>query len=332
MVGIALGALLAWSTPTAAQNQPPAEGSSAERAIAAGKAGIAAYELGKWQEALEQFRQAETLYHSPVFALFAARSLRQLGQSLEARVALQKLASEAIADTAPAAWQKVPADARLELAELAADIPTVTLKVEGGATSVTLDDAPAAPDRAIEVDPGRHRAVVSDGVRQREQAFDVALRSHPRLRLSLSEPAASPPFRPVTRPASSAAAPRVSPRTTLVWSGWLMTGAGAAALASGSVVGVLALSRRAHLRDSLEDSVPDGGCQQARCLESERGAVDAHFAPARRLAVASDVLWISGAVLSAAGVTLLLIDRNSSDQPRVAVSVRATGGAVDVRF
>jgi tetratricopeptide (TPR) repeat protein len=332
VVGASLGALLAWSGPTSAQSEPPAESSSAERAIQAGKAGIAAYELGKWQEALARFRQAETLYHSPVFALFAARSLRQLGQLLEARAALQKLVSEAIADTAPAAWQKVPADAKLELAELAADMPTVTLKVEGGVTSVTLDDAPVAPDRAIELDPGRHRAAVSDGVRQRELAFDVALRNHPQLLLTLREPSASLPTSSVARPAASRSRPRVAQKSAFFWSGWLTTGTGALALASSGVVGALALSQRSSLRASLEKSVPEGRCQQTRCLQSERPAVDAHFAPARRLAVASDVLWISGAVLSAAGITLLLLDRQSSSQAHVALSLRATGGSLDVGF
>ncbi|HKY36278.1 MAG TPA: hypothetical protein VJN18_10090 [Polyangiaceae bacterium] len=303
-------ALCVLPATTLAQTQAPPADTPNARAITTGQQGIQAYEQGKWLKALEHFREAEALYHSPVFALFAARSQRQLGQLLEARATLQRLVGESLATDAPAPWVKAQAEARLELAELAAEVPTVTLAIEEGSAtaSITLDDQPAEPRRPIELNPGQHRAVITDGARRREITFNVTARTHPTLTLSLARPRARTalaPGRPTPPP--STLAPRAR-RPYLP--GWILTGTGALAIASGGVVGILALKKRSELRDDLPSALLEA-CRQDRCLESQRSVIDGHFAPARNLALASDILWISGAVLAATGVTLIVVDPRS---------------------
>jgi hypothetical protein len=88
--------------------------------------------------------------------------------------------------------------------------------------------------------------------------------------------------------------------------GWVLAGTGAAALAAGGVVGILALNERSALRHDLPE-----GCQEDRCLNRQKPVVEGHFEPVRNLALASDILWISGAVLATAGVTLIVVDPRS---------------------
>src|SRR5690242_10010962 len=107
-----LGSLLLSLTIAAAAHAQPSDGA---RAIEKGKDALALYEAGNWSGALEAFREADTLFHSPVFALYTARSLRQLGRLLEARAALERLSNETLSASAPAPWLKAQADARLEL-------------------------------------------------------------------------------------------------------------------------------------------------------------------------------------------------------------------------
>ncbi len=302
-----------WLQPAGAQaqTQPPPADSPAARAIISGQQGVQAYEQGKWTEALEHFREAEAFYHSPVFALFAARSRRQLGQLLEARAALQRLVDETLAPSAPAPWVKARADARLELAELAAEVPTVTLAVEGGssAAQVSLDDRAAETGRPLELNPGQHRAVVTDGARRREISFNVIARSHPSITLSFAPDEASKaipaPHQPRSAPAPHA--PPAAPRDRGPYlPGWILAGTGAAALAAGGVVGILALNEASKQRDRLPPS-----CEGQRCLASDRAVIEDRFKSSENLALASDILWISGAVLATTGVALIVIDPRS---------------------
>jgi hypothetical protein len=325
---IVLGALL-WMWPAVALAQVeegPRESTAAAGAIAAGQRGVRAYELGNWSEALQSFREADTLYHSPVFALFAARCQRRLGQLLEARTVLNQLANEPLAATAPAPWVKARSDARVELAELASEVPTVTLLIEGGspAARLTLDDQPVEPGHPIELNPGEHRAAAVVGTGRHETSFNVAAGTHSRVALGLAASGAPRPSDPTKKrpaPTPPAAAPDRGPYLP----GWMLAGAGALGLISGGVVGILALDKRSSLRRDLPE-----GCEQDRCVELQKSAIEAHFKPANDLALASDILWISGAVLATGGIALIVID----PRPRTTatLSVSPAGGTFRMQF
>ena len=162
---------LLWIWPADALAQveaPPTQSTPAVRAIAAGQHGVRAYEQGQWSDALQYFREADTLYHSPVFSLFIGRCQRRLGQLLEARATLNQLSNELIAATAPEPWVKAQSDARAELTGLAGEVATVTLTVIGGppAARVTsrdvLDINPANTAATIVADLGERDSLPAE--------------------------------------------------------------------------------------------------------------------------------------------------------------------------
>jgi hypothetical protein len=257
-----------------AQTPPPAtQDSAAARAIARGQEALAAYERGEFESALGAFREADAAFHSPVFALYAGRCLRELGRLAEARAELGRVAAEPLPPSAPEPWQHAQADAQRELAEMS-PLPA----------PVTVEATAAAPHKS---------ATPSTTTR--------------------------PPPIPLPTPLPKARGP--------YWPGWLLIGGGGLALASGAVVGALALDDA----DSQRENLP-AGCQEQRCLARAKDSVESRFDHARSLALASDVLWISGAVLLAAGVTLVVVDPRPNEPPRAALRVSPTGAAFAWRF
>lgn len=289
-LGLALAPL--FPARLAAAEPAPAPASDSGRALEVGRRGIAHYERGQWQLAIETFQQAETLYHSPVFVLYVARSLRNMNRLLDARAEFERLLAERLDDSAPAAWKQAQGDGRAELAALNAQIPSVVIRVEGGsaATLVTLDRRKASAGTAIEVDPGTHVASAVDGGRQASTEF-VAVAHERKKPVTVSlVPLHRGPYVP----------------------GLVVAGTGALALIAGGVVGALALSRS----NEAEQNLP-AGCMESVCLATKRAGIEESFEPAYRLATTADVLFISGSALLATGLVLMLIDpRDTSVAPR----------------
>jgi hypothetical protein len=90
----------------------------AERARDLGRAGLDAYGQGDFARALDLFQKAEALAHSPVFQLYAARSLRELGKLDEARAEFETILATTPSEGAPEAWLRARSSAEDELAAL----------------------------------------------------------------------------------------------------------------------------------------------------------------------------------------------------------------------
>jgi hypothetical protein len=300
---------------------------SGSRAIEVGNEGIALYEQQRWNDALERFRQADALYHSPVFVLYTARVLQNSGRLLEARESFHALVNERLEASAPEQWQAAQRDGAVELGELEAKIPSVRVTVTGASASVRLAiDGRSAPlDESVELDPGRHQAVVADGSRRREQDFvAVAGRRDVTLLVELSPAAAVPSERQAVRDAGHE--PR-SPPSALRVTGFVATGVGGAALIAGGVVGVMALNKKSHLVDSLPAS-----CSETTCPPSAQANVEARTEEVQDLAKAADVLFIGGATVAALGLALVVFAPPEVAKRDAAVSVRAGFCRADVRF
>ncbi|MBN2527714.1 MAG: tetratricopeptide repeat protein [Deltaproteobacteria bacterium] len=126
-----------------------------------------------------------------------------------------------------------------------------------------------------------------------------------------------------TTPPATAANPNAQKIKTLQVAGWISLGAGALSLASGGVVGALALSKGKKLEDDFGSSVP----------YSEKRAFD----DMNRLATTSTALFIGGGVLAAAGTVLLLVSVRKKEQiaaarPVVMVDPFATGIMIEGSF
>ncbi len=310
---------LAAPAPLFAQEAPTtSEGTSA---IEKGREGVALYEQGKWQEALERFSEADRLYHSPVFVLYSARSLRNLGRLLEARAVLRRLVDEKLDDAAPDAWKEAQGDARAELSALEPEIPSVIVIAEGASpgTVIAIDDKPVLAGKPIELDPGQHRLLASDGKRQRTVDFSVARGAREQTVVAKFSPPA-PAARP-TKPVPPAPEPERA-RGPYV-PGLVIAGAGGVALITGGVVGTLAMIKADQARDDLPAS-----CRDTTCPLSTKSDVEASLEPSRDLATAADVLLISGAALAAVGIALWLIDPRAEAERPVSLS----GDRLELRF
>jgi tetratricopeptide (TPR) repeat protein len=138
-------AVTAMPAAAQAQAQPGNTRPNSELAIQKGNEGVQLYEQGRWDEALEHFREAESLYHSPVFILYTARALRNSGRLRDARDAFQKLVNERLEPPAPELWHQAQRDALAELSELEANIPADNVEEQSVVSKPTPPPPQAAP-------------------------------------------------------------------------------------------------------------------------------------------------------------------------------------------
>jgi hypothetical protein len=155
---IAVSATLALA-PTAARAQDAdrAQSSPAALAIEAGKRGVLLYERGDWLGALTQFEAAEALYHSPVFVLYTARSLRNAGHLPEAEAWFSRVSAEQLDASAPELWQRAQENARAELRELREQLKKLASAPKPDTPPVAQPPTPALkplPRAAISVKRG----------------------------------------------------------------------------------------------------------------------------------------------------------------------------------
>ncbi len=306
--------------PAIARAQDSSASDDGTLAIARGREGVEFYKRGSWSDALERFRQAESLFHSPVFVLYMARSLRNAGRLLESRETFRRLAAERLEPSAPELWKKAQADGRDELTALEANIPSVIIVVKGGTPNVriTLDDRPVASGEVIELDPGSHRLVATDSGRSESTTLSVdATARRQRVAIQLTRSNALPSEGP-----TQSARPKGK---ELYVPGLVIAAAGVTAIVAGGVVGVLALNKKADVRDNLPE-----GCDGTTCPRSNEREIEERIDSARNLGTVADVLLIGGAAVTATGVGLLLFV--SRENAPVAAGASHRGAFVRVRF
>jgi hypothetical protein len=288
-----------------------------EAAIEKGRQGVALYDQGEHAAALALFEEAERLYHSPVLVVYAARCNRKLDRLLAARALYQSVLDEAIADGAPKPWKQARADAAVEMAELAAEIPLVTVHVFNAtaATRVTVDERPIEMDRGVEVDPGERRFAITDGAGVSEQTALIVRGDRTRRidfelpRAVAPEPVVLPPPLPLFRPPPK---PHLAPPEEGT-DGFLvlavaLTSLGGTALVAGGIVGGAALAEAS----SAEGNLPPGCTSDLSCPAFEEGGIDEIYASTYTLASVADGLLIGGAVAAVAGIVLILVDPGGS--------------------
>lgn len=310
-----------------AQSVPQARPGDGSRAIETGNQALALYQTGRWDEAVTAFREAEALYHSPVFVLYTARALRESGHFLEARDVFRGLLSERLDPSAPEPWKQAQTDGTAEAAALETEIPSVVVRVKGGSptTRVAVDGREVSAAERLDLDPGAHRAEATDGRLTADRAFTTrtGVRDQEVVLTLPPLPAETPrPSPPGPRP-KVGAGPRAEPRPYLP--GLLVTGIGVATVLAGGVVGGFALVKKADVRDNLP-----AGCERTTCPASKRAEVEARAGEARRLGKTADVLWIGGSVVVGLGIGLLLVAPDHGSP--VVVGISSRGADVEMTF
>jgi hypothetical protein len=129
VIGLVLStAAWAIAAPSQAQTREQKAG-----ARAAAEAGGDAFDAGKYAEAADLFERAEQLMHAPPHLLYNARARVKLGQFLEAREIYLALAREALPGSAPRAFRDAQQAGEKELAEVEQRLAYVSVVVQGGA-------------------------------------------------------------------------------------------------------------------------------------------------------------------------------------------------------
>lgn len=98
----------------------------------------------------------------------------------------------------------------------------------------------------------------------------------------------------------------VGSRSSEMWiAGWTLTGVGAAAVVAGVIVDAVAFARRPDEDEACRE--PTG---RTLCSQDERDDIES----SNTLAIAGDVTWISGAVIAAGGVALIVVSTQSEEE------------------
>jgi tetratricopeptide (TPR) repeat protein len=308
-IGVAFG-LLAWiGAPSSARAQPAPVDAAAEaetRAKAHYRAGLAAYEEGRFLQAIAAFSAADQAAPRAALAFNIARAYDRLD---DAALALRFYREYLRRELSPVNAEGVRARiAELESALSARGLQQVTILSEPAGAFVSIDGQPRGPTPWTgELPPGRHDvSLLKEGyaVVKRELVLDPAHATD--LRVELGAPTV-PAARPAVAPAAPKASrtPRASSRRPAFgpWP-WVTLGAGGATLVAAAG---FELSRAAAERD-------------ARAATPQIEYVDRYQAMRSRQTAARVLVGVGGALVVAGGVLVVLDLANREGAPAAAMA------------
>ena len=313
--GAALALLLVlWTASVHAQGKDSPE---YQAAIAEA---IAEFQAGNWAEAQTLFREAHRL--SP-----SARTLRGLGiVAFELRRYVDALdfLQQALDDPRKPLDAQQRAGTREQIARAERFIARFEVELSPAEAQISVDGAPRAlRDGQLRLDPGERELTVSAEGYQRESRR-IVVEGGARGRLSFQlhaegEPSASSPAGP---PGPVASEPAPADDGGGIPTGALIVGSvGLALLAGSAVTGSLALSAKGELEDAC-------GTRMTSCDEKHESTAD----KTKTLALATDVLWISGAAaVSSAIVWALLAGDDGEAESGVSAGLGRDGLRVQLR-
>jgi hypothetical protein len=266
----------------------------------------------RYEEAYAEFKAAYALSGSPKVLGnigLCAMKLERDGEAIDAYVRYLR----EVNDIAPDEKAQIIQD----LDTLKASAAKVALTVESG-PAMLLDVrtptrgspvhnayGPVEKTAELVLRPGHHRISATAGGRELA-VWEFNLGASDRQ---------SHEFRAARETARASRGPRTA--------AWIMTGTGAAVLTAGAAMGLAALKKV----EIVEKKCPNDACPAGSGFEAD---VDS----ARSMVRATDVLLITGAVFVTAGITWLLVDRDSprpKSEPAVANRSARVGGACDGR-
>lgn len=337
-----LGAsLLVLSAPAFAQSDEQRAGA---RTLAT--EGAAAFNDGRFKEAVDLFGRAESLVHAPPHLLFMARAHAKLGQFVKAREAYMKIVKEQLAPNAPQAFRDAQSAAEEERKQVEPHIGRLLIKVEGGEgakdLSVAVDGQPVSTvllGVPQPMDPGTH-TVTATATGFKAQPASVTLKDagQASVVLKLEVDASAPP---AAAPAAGAPAaggallttnsgepPSDSPPSRgsngMRIGSYVGFGVGAAGLALGTVFVLQSASKRSDADKEAEACPCEKGTPQAEKI----AGLDDDARSAQTLGI---VGYVVGGVGVAAGVTLFILSSKKEEPQSAHVTPYLGLGAVGLK-
>jgi len=323
------------SSPLAAFAQSD-EQRAAARELAT--SGLDAFKAGKYEQSLDSFTKAESLFHALPHLLFIARSQAKLGQYVKARESYMKIIKEVLPANAPQAARDAQSTASSEVANIEPKIGRVTINVAGKEQAkdlvITIDGAAISSvvvGTPLPIDPGDHQIEgVATGLRGKAtahvepgQRVDVPLTLEqdasalPPAALAAGATAApkqdAPPPAASATPASPPAnAPASDQGTSSGTNGmrigaYVAFGVGAVGLAAGTIFMIQSAGKTSDA-DKL-CTLPNGACDVS--VEQKVKSLDSDAKTAKTLGVVGFVVGGAGV---GAGVALLLLAPKHSEK------------------
>lgn len=291
--------------------------------------GAAAFNDGRFKDAVDLFTKAESLMHAPPHVLYIARAHSKLGQLVKAREAYIRITKEQLPGNSPQAFKDAQSTAKKELDVINPKIGSLEIKVEGADNAkdlaVKVDGNPIAAvllGVAQPIDPGEHRVEASaTGFRAQPQtvrlgdgdkiAAVLKLEADPSAVAAAQAPGGAPP--PGAPGAPPPGAPvhdtSVSMDTSSGGNGlrigsYVAFGVGAVGLGLGTVFLLQSSSKRSEADDIC--NLPGGACPAERRADVQKLDDDAKSA-----STLSVVGFAAGGVGIAAGVVMFIMSNKS---------------------
>ena len=214
---------LAWVLVTAVLSSPLSALAQSDEQRGAARdlatSGLDAFKAGNYEQALDNFTKAESLFHALPHLLFIARSQVKLGHYVKAREAYMKVVKEVLPATASQAAHDAQSSASSEVSNIEPKIGRVTITVEGKEKArdlvVTIDGTPIASvliGVPTAIDPGDHAIEgVATGLKGKAQVTVAAgQRQDVQLKLEADASAVPPAAVGVVAPVADAPPPATS--------------------------------------------------------------------------------------------------------------------------
>jgi hypothetical protein len=265
------------------------------------------FEQGRFKDACDKFELSMQLDPSPGTLLNLGNCYEPQGDLLRALGTFER----ALADAQHSSDRKrrqVWSDAAKErIASLSQRIPELSIDGAEPGSSVLLDGQLCQRlGESLRQNPGHHQVEVNaPGKRTFSKSFELPEGQRLGIHLPPLErdaPVAAEPA-PAAVPSSPPPLEASRQRRFGVWP-FVAGGTGAALIGTSVVTGLMASSKARRLEKECSGKACDPS------LESVKNS-------AASLAVATDVLWISGAVLVGAGVTLFVLDQRTGESATV---------------
>ncbi len=266
--------------------------------------------------ALRAFEAADAIMHVATTAFEVAKTQALMGLLVEARdTALHITRSPAIAGEPPPF-----AEARTAAQKLADDlelrIPSIRVTIKNGVgASVSVDDA-ALPSIAIglprKLDPGTHVIVAKLGAIERRVNVQVLEREAKDVPIDLAEPAQPVVVTPVVPVETTTTAPASPSKVPWLTLGIVGIGAGVASVAIASITGIMSISQTNTIKSQCTGSSCPATLSDGKDTKSA-------IADAGTLATVSDVTFIIGGALAAAGATFVVIAASHKSSPHMSM-------------
>jgi len=302
-VGTTAFALTTLALPARSNAQDnQAENVAAARSL--GIEGVQLAEAGKCTEAIEKLTRAEALYHAPTILGRLGECQVNVGQIVVGTENLNRTVREQLPPNAPKAFKDAQARAQKALDAALPRIGHLTVLVEPKEANISVTVSGVSVPAALlgverPTDPGSHEVVATAPgyITQRTTiVLAEAGRETVTLRLPLdpNAPKEAPPVAAavVATPAEPppAAPPPAASQGTRTFA-FVLIGTGVVGVATGSVAGAMALSKKSEL-----------DCPQNHCSGTEANELDS----ARTMATISTIGFAVGIPAAAVGTVLLL--------------------------